>query len=400
MYMANLTILLVGFRKGALQAALALGYSVIIWQEKSIPKRYLKYLVSTITTPYPDLSSPVAIEICGKLAGYKLTAIIATTEKAVVVAAKLREQLQLTGTSREIAIRCHDKWVMKQAAEQAGAKLTPYFDLTRMPVSTVIEKLGFPIAIKQRCLSGSREIRFIHALHELSSASIEQGLAEKFVIGKEYSVESFIQDGKILFCNITEYYLPHIISIMPAELPENLHAEIVKLNRLIITHFQIKQGMTHLELYHTAEGIIFGEIALRPPGGYLMNLLELSYGFDAWQAFLCMELGLPFHFSQQALEVSAGWILHPGAGTIQNIAGVKDIKQHPLVKGFELKIKVGHQVNIRLGTGEDCGHILLAATQRTELLYSLDYLQQQLIIRLDTDLPLHNNPALHGQKQA
>ncbi len=398
MHMARLTILLVGFRTGALQAALALGYRVIVWQEKSIPQRYLRYIENTITSPFPALSHPIAIELCEKLTSYKLAAVIATTEKAVVVAAKLREQLKLTGTHQEIAIRCHDKWVMKQAAERIGAKLTPYIDLSDTPIATVIEKLGFPMVIKQRCLSGSREIRFIHTWQELTSDAIQQGLAEKLVIGREYSVESFVQDGKILFWNITEYYLPHIISIMPAELPENLFAEIARLNQLIITQFQIKQGMTHLELYHTAEGIIFGEIALRPPGGYLMNLLKLSYGFDAWQAFLCMELGLPFQFSQQALEVSAGWILHPGAGTIQNIKGIKDIKRHPQVKSFKLKVKLGNRVNVRQGTGEDCGYVLLAATKRIELLQSLQYLQQQLIIRLDTDLPLQNNSALHSQK--
>lgn len=398
MHMAKLTILLIGFRTGALRAALALGYKVVVWQEKSIPQRYLNAIETAITAPYPTLSDPVAIELCEKLTRYKLAAVIATTEKAVVVAAKLREQLKLTGTHQEIAIRCHDKWVMKQAAERAGAKLTPYMDLSYTSIATIIKKIGFPMVIKQRCLSGSREIRFIDTWQELTSDVIQQGLAEKLVIGSEYSVESFIQDGKILFWNITEYYLPHIVSIMPAELPENLFAEIAELNQRIITQFQIKQGMTHLELYHTAEGIIFGEIALRPPGGYLMNLLKLSYGFDAWQAFICMELGLPFQFSQRALKVSAGWILHPGAGTIQNIKGIKDIKRHPQVKSFKLKVKLGNRVNIRQGTGEDCGHVLLAAAKRIELLQSFQYLQQQLIIRLDTDLPLRNDSALHGQK--
>ena len=35
-------------------------------------------------------------------------------------------------------------------------------------------------------------------------------------------------------------------------------------------------------------GLLFGEIALRPPGGYIMNAMHHAYGFDPWAAFVAM----------------------------------------------------------------------------------------------------------------
>lgn len=378
--MAYSTILIVGFRPGAVQAALNLGYQVIVWHEKALPKRYQLLNLQAIIAAYPKANKPVATAITQQLATTKLTAVIATCEKTVSVAARLRQQLNIGGTRLEVANRCHDKLVMKQAAQQAGANLTPYCCLNSVPVAKLADKLGLPLIIKQRRSSGSRGLQFIYQPEALNAITTANCLAEKLIIGKEYSIESFVQNGEILFRNITEYYIPHQISIMPAELPKATTMQIDALNRTVINHFQIQQGMCHLELYLTAEGIVFGEIALRPPGGYLMDLLQLSYGFDAWQAFLQMELGLPFDFPKQATAVSAGYIIHPGEGRVQQISGIEQIKQLASVKEFKLKVKAGSLVSARQGTGEECGHILLAATAREQLIASIQTVQEKLKI--------------------
>ena len=38
-----------------------------------------------------------------------------------------------------------------------------------------------------------------------------------------------------------------------------------------------------MEVFLGEEGPVFGEIAARPPGGYLMDLIPRAYGFDPWE---------------------------------------------------------------------------------------------------------------------
>jgi len=116
-------------------------------------------------------------------------------------------------------------------------------------------------------------------------------IAEKWIKGKEFSVESFIRNGKIIFRNITEYYELYHLNIVPASLDRGTSKRIYKLNDEVIKKFGINQGMTHFECYLTKDGLIFGEIALRPPGGYLMDLIQTAYGFDPWIELLNIESG-------------------------------------------------------------------------------------------------------------
>jgi hypothetical protein len=54
------------------------------------------------------------------------------------------------------------------------------------------------------------------------------------------------------------------------------------LNDKILLEFGIDRGMTHAEFYITSNSPVFGELAIRPFGGYYMPLITKVYGFDAW----------------------------------------------------------------------------------------------------------------------
>lgn len=52
------------------------------------------------------------------------------------------------------------------------------------------------------------------------------------------------------------------------------------MNHQVIKALNIKWGLTHLEYYGDRNGELFGEIALRPTGGYIMELIKCAYDFD------------------------------------------------------------------------------------------------------------------------
>jgi hypothetical protein len=183
--------------------------------------------------------------------------------------------------------------------------------------------------------------------------------------------------------NITEYYEIGKVNFLPARLPQALIKAIDTLNQKVISEFKIKQGMTHLELFSTKEGLIFGEIAIRPPGGYIMELLSLSYGFNAWEAFLKMELNIPCQFPTKNQQYSAAWIIHPGAGKIAQVENWDLIKKLPEIKKASLHLKAGTITKARKGLGESYGKVIFTAGSRDELIDTLAKIKALLKIQFE-----------------
>src|SRR5690606_5219991 len=117
---------------------------------------------------------------------------------------------------------------------------------------------------------------------------------ESFINAPEGSIESFINNNEILFTNITEYYKKTQANLLPAPFSKDELQQIQNLNEDVISKLNIQWGMTHLEFYRHPNGLYFGEIALRPPGGHIMAILKTAYGFNAWEALLAVELNHDF----------------------------------------------------------------------------------------------------------
>ena len=90
--------------------------------------------------------------------------------------------------------------------------------------------------------------------------------------------------------NVTEYHRIGHCNLVPAHYSEKELELIHELNRRVIKALKIKWGMTHLEYYLTDEGILFGEVALRPPGGHIMDCMSIAYDVNIWDHFIDVEL--------------------------------------------------------------------------------------------------------------
>jgi len=147
---------------------------------------------------------------------------------------------------------------------------------------------------------------------------------------------------------------------VPAAFDAPLTTTIQSLNRRVIEALKIHWGITHLEVYLAQQGLLFGEIALRPPGGYIMNALRHAYAFDPWAAFVAMELDEPFDFPDSPGAYVAVEVLHPGAGIVTGITSEARVREHPATREFLLKVGPGDRIRSRTGFGQDTGYLLSA----------------------------------------
>ncbi len=373
-------IIFVGYRKEALQAAVSKDIPFILLDESKTSK----YALACFKIPFEDSPEDIPTQVLQELQVLDPEAVIALTEKSVEVSGILRAALGLKGNSKQTAQLCHDKFKMKTLAREKQIPVTDFY-LTdeRSDWAAIAKNLGLPFVIKPRGSSGGRNFRLIHSLTEVQNLKSDQLLAERFVHGPELSIESFVLDKKILFQNITRYHQQWTLNQMPMELGKKDQDEILSLNAKILSTFSVQQGMTHVEVYQSPKGLVFGEIAIRPPGGYLMKLLSLSYGFNPWDALIDTELGREVKIPQTAKSSSVSWVIHPGEGQVTKAFDPKLLSKEIFVKEARMKVKEGEYIQLRSGSGADIGYVLFSGPESEALMKQVEICMNkyQVLIR-------------------
>lgn len=313
-------------------------------------------------------------------------AVIALTEKAVVPAAWIRKSLGVPGISVDTAHRCHDKAAMKDALLAANVACAPYrpIDGSTTP-HDLIAQLGLPLVLKQRDSSGSRGTVIARSIDDITPNLIPGWIAEGFVNGRELSVESLVIDGKPVFVNITEYLNPGWANVVPAQHVDEFRKAILEQNRLAITALGVDRGITHHELFITTDGLVTGELAARPPGGYLMQLLSDSYETDMWQALLDIESGHDPHITSTATSISGIYILHPGPGLCTQISGLEEAKNIPNITRIDCTLKPGQVLGPRLGVGQSAGCIFAHGDSREQVVQAMESARARIVFQLQQD---------------
>lgn len=358
------TALFFGTRPGAIAAARRLGLRVLLLSERRPARSVREQVAGHDVVDFGD-PGEVAVRASRLCDGVTPAVAVALIEAAVVPAAAVRSALGIDGLDLSTAMRCHDKLYMKTAIRAAGIRCADFAGIGEDTRATdLIGALGLPVVLKPRTSSGGRGTAIAADLGEVRRAMAPGLLAERFVPGIEMSVESIVAGGRIRFVNHTEYFLPRWSNIVPAVMPEVVADAVDRLNREAIAALRIDRGIIHLELFLTPDGMVFGELAVRPPGGYLMDLIAGAYGFDPWEALLRVELGQIPDLPQRARQHTGVWILHPGPGVLRGVHGLEDARAVPGVERLVCRIEPGDHVDVRAGVGNDVGRIVVHGPDR------------------------------------
>jgi len=375
-------VLVVGPRRGLLRALDELHVPYVVWTERARSHPQAEHVHVAPVAVGERLARATAESL---RAFGPFTHVIAGGESGVVPASVARRVLGARRSSHSTVIRCRDKLRMKSHLHARGIPMTAFVagDAPLTPAE-VVERLGLPVVAKLRAQSGGRGLEIIESAEALAPVLSRRTLLERFVRAPEVSVESFVVGGVIRFESVTEYLRKAHVNVVPAGIDAETRAALLELNRRVVKALDISWGMTHVEFYLAPEGLLFGEIALRPPGGYLMDLIELSWRIDPWRAYASVELDRPFDFSVGAPAQSAVVILHPGAGRVASVKGRRRVREHPAVVSVKVPVREGDLVKERVGVGIDAGHVLIRAATRDELDDAIAFVDEHLTIELET----------------
>jgi hypothetical protein len=276
----------------------------------------------------------------------KANCLFGPLEQLQVPLAIAREQMGLDGLSVAASLNFRDKSRMKTVLTQAGVPCARHA-LIGDPASAAAfaQKVGFPMVVKPVAGAGGKStFRLNHAadldgfLKRFPPNPASPSLFEEFVQGREYSFDSVMLNGKLVWHSIS-CYLPS-----PLEVMENPWIQwIVMLPRDIdgpefdpirdaatsgLKALGLNTGLSHMEWFRLKDDrIALSEVGARPPGAQITSLLSYAHDIDFYKAWpRLMALG-EFEPPPRRYAAGAAYIRGMGIGRVKHVYGLDEAQR-------------------------------------------------------------------------
>jgi cysteine synthase A len=284
----------------------------------------------------------------GRLDGFRgrVDGVLALNDWATPIAARLAAEWGLPGAGDAVAGRGHDKLAVRRALAAAGvddtrygevrtgADLEAFFAAARTP-SAVLKPLDGGASLGVRHTSSAADA--VAVLPEVLAVSgRDSALVEEYLDGPEYSLEAVVRGAEVRAVVVTEKVssgaprfieLRHVVSAAQDELHRG---EAVAFVQRLTDALQVADAVLHVEAKHTPRGWQLIEIALRPAGGLITDLVRHAHGIDLYAEQLRLSLGLPAEVAPAERPLHAGVQFTAGCGVIADFPSVA-----PVVDGLD-----------------------------------------------------------------
>ena len=267
-----------------------------------------------------------------------------TIESHQMVAAQVREELGIPGTSVRTTWLCRDKPSMKEALRRAGVRTAATVGADdAQQVWDFAREHGYPIVLKPRDAAGAADTRMVEDDGQLSAALDSMGhygsiAVEEFIEGHEGFYDTVSIDGQIEL-DFASHYYPNVLEAMrtrwisPQFVATNrvdgggLYDEMREMGTRVNAALGIGTSATHMEWFHGPKGLVFSEIGCRPPGVGCWDLYNAANDMDVYAAWA--EAVVHGRISQQpSRSHSAGIVaLRPDQdGVISGYTGLEEVE--------------------------------------------------------------------------
>lgn len=221
------------------------------------------------------------------------------------------------------------------------------------------------IIFKPRRGMNSIETYMINSLEDIDGLEIDiipgKYMAEDFCYDHEWSIESLVQDGKVLDSYVTYIPNPTIWASISNDL--NCHMTVPKIPsyfkfvpkefiQQIVSGMNLKDGAMTIEVFISNDGNIkASELGWRLPGCQATLNHSYSYGIDIYNLLLDIAIHKKVNLKYQDKIVSVGDLYLPNKeGIIEQITQLEELLKMDGVIGGELFTKIGeYQTKRRVG---------------------------------------------------
>lgn len=273
----------------------------------------------------------------------RIDRIECTWEPHMVLAAKMREMLQLPGMTVEQTVPFRDKEKMKRVLDHHGIRTPRHVStLSKDGVREAAARIGYPICVKPIAGAGSADTYRVDSNDHLEQVlpllgHVREVSVEEFIEAEEFTFDTVCVDGEIKLFNICRYRPRPLMgrshqwisqqTIVLRDVLDPAYESGRKMGAAVIKALGFQTGFTHMEWYRKPDGeAVFGEIAARPPGANTVDLMNFANDFDIYEGWA--EAVTKGTFSLPiSRKYNAGHIFKraQGEGRIQRIEGLEGL---------------------------------------------------------------------------
>ncbi|MFI0913984.1 ATP-grasp domain-containing protein [Streptomyces abikoensis] len=233
-------------------------------------------------------------------------AVLNVGEVFVEAAGVLAQTLGLPGPGAHAARVCRNKPLQRLAAPALAPRWT-LLDPARTTAAGIRDAFSaFPAVLKPASRMSSSGVRAVAGPDDIPPLLPDYGLEELLLLeeriaGREFSVETLVRDGAVLWAGITAKdtnesgtsFFTETGHTSPApDLTPAQEKLLLDANTEFLRAVRFGTGMSHAEFRLTAEDrVVLMEAAARPPGDAITRLWRLATGMDLDAALLDLALG-------------------------------------------------------------------------------------------------------------
>jgi len=262
------------------------------------------------------------------------------------------------------------------------------------------------IIFKPRRGMNSIETYMINSLEDIENLNIDitpgKYMAEEFCYDHEWSIESLVQDGKVLDSYVTYIPNPTIWASISNDL--NCHMTVPqipsyfkfvpkKFIQQIVSGMDLKDGVMTIEVFISDDGNVkASELGWRLPGCQATLNHSYSYGIDIYNILLDIAIHKKVNLEYNERIVSVGDLYLPNKeGIIEKITPLEELLKMDGVIDGEMFAKVGEYQKKRRVGNDASGWVLVIGENECDTLQKMQSIYDSFEIEvLDYMLYLMN----------
>lgn len=243
---------------------------------------------------YLDADGEASLDFTGMKG---VDAVLCFHDEYQILASRIARDLRLPQMDPDVAARCIDKSRTRLILRNEDLDSTKFRVVRSSEDLLEFAKLvGFPFILKPLAASGSLNIRKIFSEDACILADHEVAIAEEFLVGPEFSVETLSEEGRHRILAVTEKFKDtetfvetgHLIPARVSPQDQKVMEEFVS---KVLTTLGITTGPAHTEIIFTFKGPVVVETHTRAGGDGIVMLVEMATGIPYMDLIVRQQLG-------------------------------------------------------------------------------------------------------------
>ncbi|WP_288131256.1 ATP-grasp domain-containing protein [Microbulbifer sp.] len=368
-------VIVIGAKDHTVNCLNEIGLTAVLVQKPGTVSEYLtRIAVEIFYCDYEDEEE--ALKTVEKIMEKHLVAgVFSFTELGLYPCALAAERLSIrSNCNLNAVLLSRDKYRMRELIKETELNNIDFKLVGEVEELTCFfNQIAAPVIVKPQQGRGSRGVFLVENECQLSLAlqharkySDGEPIAERYVGGEEYSVESLSKNGDHTVLAITKKTTtgaPHFVElshIQPAPLGETIRKSIEDTIELLLTKIGHLTGPAHTEIKIESGKIYIIETHTRVGGDNIWKLTYLRTGVDVFKETFVSVLGLEPVNSLAITRVNAGvvkFILHESI-EVNSIAGLDSAASIEGVDCLELNVRIGDRIKNPTNSHDRLGYVV------------------------------------------